>query len=277
MRDLRELAKELKEALEELRKSGQEAKRCMLYELLSSDVYDISYLTKGDSVFQAILDNIPVGVYFKAVSGEYMAVNDELCQLYGMKKEDIIGRTSYDFFPKEIADRFSEGDRLLIEGKTSERLEHRGRFPGKHDSFHIIQKQAFVKDGVVRGIIGVITDMTELKKVEDRAWASEAFFKSIFELSPMPVILINSMNMITDANSTAERVFAGLGILPGQDISELFASFSDYENAMMAKDGMARVNVIKAGGGTVEMLTMVSSSVNNGETYYAIVFVRTDI
>jgi len=233
------------------------------------------FLTDGD-VFQTMLDAIPVPVYYKNTTGTYLACNKALSEAYGFDRSEIVGKTAYDFFPKDTAEAFAEGDRALIQECSEDRVEHRGRFPGMEDGFHIIHKRAFKRSGKVEGIIGVILDMTENKKVEDTAWASEAFFKSLFETSPMPIVVINSFNMIMDMNTSAAQFFHPEAAVPGQEVSALFRYHSDFEKLMSVNGDATRVEVL-GGSGVKEMIAMVSSNVLNGEVCHAFAFIRTDI
>lgn len=277
MNDVKSMVERLKNELDKLGDSPKESDvSALITRILGCRGCDISCFLTDSDVFQTMLDAIPVPVYYKNAHGTYLACNKALCEAYGFARNDIVGKTAYDFFPRDTADSFADGDRALIQDCSEERVEHRGRFPGMDDGFHIIHKRAFKRSGKVEGIIGVILDMTENKRVEDTAWASEAFFKSLFETSPMPIVVINSFNMIMDMNTSAVQFFHPEAAVPGQEISALFRYHSDFEKLMSASGSGTRVEVLGSGGVT-EMIAMVSSNVLNGETCHAFAFVRTDI
>ena len=277
MNDVKTMIERLKTELDLLGDNPQQENvSAVITDVLGCRGCDISCFMTDSDVFQTMLDTIPVPVYYKNTVGTYLACNRALCEAYGFLRTDIVGKTAYDFFPKDTADAFAVGDNALIQDASEERLEHRGRFPGMEDSFHVIHKRAFKRNGKVEGIIGVILDMTEIKKVEDTAWASEAFFKTLFETAPMPIVVINSFNMIMDMNTSAAQFFNPETAVPGQEISALFRYHSDFEKVMSADGSAIRVEVL-GGSGVNEMIAMVSSDILNGETCYAIAFVRTDI
>ncbi|MCD8552741.1 PAS domain-containing protein [Seleniivibrio sp.] len=277
MNDVKAMIERLKKELDLLGDNPQqEDVSAVITEILGCRGCDISCFMTDSDVFQTMLDTIPVPVYYKNTTGRYLACNKALCEAYGFARTDIVGKTAYDFFPKDVADSFAVGDKALIHDASEERLEHRGRFPGMEDSFHIIHKRAFKRNGNVEGIIGVILDMTEIKKVEDTAWASEAFFKTLFETAPMPIVIINGFNMIMDMNSSAAQMFDPVATVPGQEISSLFRYHSDFEKVMSADGGAIRVEILGSAG-VEEVVAMVSSNVLNGEICYAFAFIRTDI
>lgn len=118
-----------------------------------------------------IVDNLPGSVYWKSRDGIYLSINQSsiesmrnmgfLCQA-----QDIIGKTDYDLFPKEIADQFRNHDLQVIEsGQTSIREE----IVSLKDKTFIqlsIKAPFFDKKGAIEGIIGNIIDITYLKQIE---------------------------------------------------------------------------------------------------------------
>ncbi|MCX7650889.1 MAG: PAS domain-containing protein, partial [Flavobacteriales bacterium] len=67
---------------------------------------------------QAIL-NVSQDIFFlKDQDFRFVFVNDAFCRFYQVKREDVIGKTDYDFLPKELADKYHYLDREAIEGKV---------------------------------------------------------------------------------------------------------------------------------------------------------------
>ncbi|NVM25649.1 MAG: PAS domain S-box protein, partial [Desulfobacterales bacterium] len=60
-------------------------------------------LRESEGRLQAILDNTTAAIYLKDTRGRYMLANRHFEILSNMKREDVIGKTDYDIFPKEIA------------------------------------------------------------------------------------------------------------------------------------------------------------------------------
>lgn len=238
---------------------------------------DTSCFVDDDNLFQSILDNIPIPVYYKNTKGVYLACNNALGELYGLPRNEIAGRTAYDFFPKVVADGFAESDKKLLEERTKTSAEYHGDRSGKGDGFHVIYKTVFIRNGEVDGIIGVITDFTEHKMMEDRAWASEAFFKSLFERSPLPLVLVNSLGFIVDLNTTAANFFFCSDTLAGQEFSNIFCTYGDFEKVFKSDSDTQRVMIYNSAGEKQEVVAMRSSSELNGELFQAVAFVRTDI
>jgi diguanylate cyclase (GGDEF)-like protein/PAS domain S-box-containing protein len=118
---------------------------------------------------QTLLNTIPTPVFYKGVDGRYMGCNKAFEDFVGRSIEDIIGKTVYDMGPKDIADKYYDKDLELLEqpGKQSYEWKVKTRDGELRD---VIFNKATFKDseGKVAGIIGVITDITDRKGIEEK-------------------------------------------------------------------------------------------------------------
>ncbi len=65
------------------------------------------------------MDNIPDVVYFKDVKGRLIWVNQAHAKGLGLKPEQVIGKTDFDIFPKERAERMIKDDQYVMKtGKS---------------------------------------------------------------------------------------------------------------------------------------------------------------
>ncbi len=117
---------------------------------------------------QLLIDNIPSPVFFKDLNGLYRGCNKALGEFLGRPQEEIIGKTVFEIYPKELADKYLQMDQELF------------RHPGRQDYEFMMDKhdgarRAFIftkatfgdSNGKVAGLIGVMTDITERKRSEE--------------------------------------------------------------------------------------------------------------
>ena len=67
-----------------------------------------------------IVQNLPGSIYWKNKNGLYLGNNDyakRLMKVLGLET-DVIGKTDYDIFPKEVADDFKRADLKVLSGKN---------------------------------------------------------------------------------------------------------------------------------------------------------------
>ncbi|MEY3304495.1 MAG: hypothetical protein RLZZ139_2868 [Cyanobacteriota bacterium] len=72
-------------------------------------------LTKARNFLEAIIENLPVALFVKNGRkerfGEFLLWNNTCELIFGCSKEQALGKSVYDFFPKEQSDFFHEKDR----------------------------------------------------------------------------------------------------------------------------------------------------------------------
>ena len=65
---------------------------------------------------RTIIENVPAAIYVKELSEfRYILVNHAGEQFFSRSREEIIGKTPYDFFPRDAADTIMARDRLALE------------------------------------------------------------------------------------------------------------------------------------------------------------------
>ncbi len=69
----------------------------------------------GVNLIQNFIDSCNAVIYVKDDKGRLIMVNRRFAEQVKLSKEEIIGKTDYDFAPKEDADEFRANDRKVAE------------------------------------------------------------------------------------------------------------------------------------------------------------------
>lgn len=64
-------------------------------------------LLKSEERFKAFFENSPAAIYLKDLKKCFVLVNKQFANVHGVDSEEVIGKTSFNLFPKEIAEKFS--------------------------------------------------------------------------------------------------------------------------------------------------------------------------
>lgn len=111
---------------------------------------------------KVLLDTIPNPIYYTNVLGEYIGSNMAFAKLYDRTKEEMIGKTIFDFFPSEWAQERRKSDLELLEKKGSDTFELMLHLPKKRARLFTLSKAVYSNsDGSLGGIVCVMDDMTE--------------------------------------------------------------------------------------------------------------------
>jgi diguanylate cyclase (GGDEF)-like protein/PAS domain S-box-containing protein len=119
----------------------------------------------------AIVDNVPVTVTVKdARDFRYLLVNRAAEKFFGFPRDQIVGRTVHEIFPKEAADGIHERDRKLLTTGLEVILDDRPFHVAKDGARYLNSRRLTLPDanGKPRYLLGVIEDITVLKTAEAR-------------------------------------------------------------------------------------------------------------
>lgn len=139
-------------------------------------------LSENKQLLQSIIDNTSNPIFIKKINGEYLLINKQYESLFQITNEEIIGKTDYDFLPKETADTFWNSDlevvKALRELKTEETIQ---QADGIH-TYIAVKFPLYDSAGRVYAIGGISTDITVRKKLEESLEEAGKFFNMSLDM-----------------------------------------------------------------------------------------------
>ena len=126
-----------------------------------------SLFTSADvETLRGVIDAVPHPIFVKDEQTRFFIVNEMMCSLMSRRFEDIVGRTDYDFVPKEQADVFRGNDlRVLSSGDINENEELFTDRDGGLRTIVTRKKRLILSDGR-RLLVGCITDISDFRRSE---------------------------------------------------------------------------------------------------------------
>jgi PAS domain S-box-containing protein len=124
---------------------------------------------------QQLIDTIPNPVFYKDTEGRYLGCNSAFENFTGNSMNEIIGKTVYDLAPsREWGDVYRESDLALLNKPGTQSYETSVKV-AEGDMHDVMVHKATYNDvsGEVAGLVGVITDISDLKRTEEALRASE--------------------------------------------------------------------------------------------------------
>ena len=117
-----------------------------------------------------IIENAPAPIFVKDASERrYVLVNRAGERFWGASRAEMIGKTSHEVFPKEEADLIATRDEQLLQ--SDQPLFDERQICTPHNGIRsIVSRRLIVRDsgGKPRYVVGVIEDVTERKRAEER-------------------------------------------------------------------------------------------------------------
>jgi PAS domain S-box-containing protein len=126
-------------------------------------------LRTSHALLSAVVEGIPDAVFVKDLGGRYLLVNGVAAGTIrgpGAAAEDIIGRDDTEFFSPEVAEALMELDQLIVETGEVRVAEELVPLDGEDKVYLSTKAPCRDHRGEIIGVIGVSTDITEIKEVE---------------------------------------------------------------------------------------------------------------
>ncbi|HOW96471.1 MAG TPA: CHASE4 domain-containing protein [Kiritimatiellia bacterium] len=144
----------------------------------------LDLVAESHRFLDSIIENIPNMIFIKdARELRFVRFNRAGEDLLGTTREELIGRSDRDIFPKEQADFFIAKDREVLEGRKpldipEERLQTRRK--GAR-ILHTRKVPVLNERGEPEYMLGISEDITEWKRVDEQRRATEAEMQRLLE------------------------------------------------------------------------------------------------
>ena len=125
---------------------------------------------QGTPFVRSLLNAIPMPIFYKDRLGRYLGVNQAFERFYGKTDQEMVGKTVFDVAPPELAEIYYAKDQefFINPGLQIYEANLKNVQGVLHDVvFHKVP--FYADDGTVAGMIGVIVDITEQKRLEREA------------------------------------------------------------------------------------------------------------
>ncbi|MBI5540209.1 MAG: PAS domain S-box protein [Bacteroidia bacterium] len=125
-------------------------------------------LAQNEALLNTLVDTIPDLVWLKDEKGVYLHCNKRFENFFGASKNEIIGKTDYDFVDKELADFFRQKDKAAIAAGKPSMNEEQVTFAndGHIELLETIKTPIYAKDKQIIGVLGIAHDVTKRKQAE---------------------------------------------------------------------------------------------------------------
>lgn len=124
------------------------------------------------NVLQTVVDNIPEIIFYKDTELRYVGMNRQCENFYKERGiNEVIGKLDSELpLEKEFIDTCIKNDRIVIESKESLSFVEKAILPdGKgYQIMETIKTPIIDDNGDVQGLVGVVRDITEQKRMEER-------------------------------------------------------------------------------------------------------------
>jgi len=174
--------------------------------------------------WQSVIDTIPNPIFYKDKEGIYRGCNKGFEDYIGLKKNELIGKTVYDIAPRDLADKYHQMDSLLFRRQEKQMYEHQVKYTDGSIHDVIFYKSSYLNvDGTIAGLVGVMVDITQRKRTEERLKKSEEQIRLLLNSTAEAIYGIDLQDKCTFANPSCLRMlgYANIDQLLGKKMHQL--------------------------------------------------------
>jgi two-component system, cell cycle sensor histidine kinase and response regulator CckA len=172
-------------------------------------------LAHQEAFLRHVVDVNPHLIFAKDREGRFTLVNKAVGLLFGIDPEDMLGKTDADFNPNaEQVESFRRVDLEVLDSQQETVVAEEAITDcrGRRRWLYTIKRPVLDGSSQLDQVLGVSTDITHLKEIEDALKRSEAYFRGIFDNTSIGIAISNVSDCrFYDAN-TALQAMVGLGL-----------------------------------------------------------------
>jgi PAS domain S-box-containing protein len=144
-------------------------------------------LRQERNLFRTLIDNLPDAVYVKDKTYRKTIANTADFRNIGKQtEEEVLGKTDHDVYPPEIADKFLEDDKSVIQmgQPIINREEYLYDAEGKIHWLLTSKLPLRGEEGNISGLVGVGREITEQKKIQDSLQQERNLLRTLIDSIP---------------------------------------------------------------------------------------------
>ena len=240
-------------------------------------------LRHNEEKYRSILENMQEGYFEIDLNGNFTFFNDSLCRIDGYSKDELMGMNYRQYTDKETAIKVFQAFNRVY--KTGEFLPEINLQITRKDGTNRYTEASvsLLKDssGKPIGFRGILRDVTDRKRTEDKLREEEQRFKALAEQSSEVIVLVNREGIVTYENPAIEKALgfkpeerigvSAFNLIHPDDLKIVNNAFHTLFNDKNATVQKAEIRIRHKDGGWRTFETVAGNLIYNNIIEFAIV------
>ncbi len=197
-------------------------------------------LRNNELLYHSLVDALPQNIFRKDREGRFTFVNQLFCQTLKRRLDEILGKTDYEFFTRELAERYRADDRRVMETEVGiDQTEEHIRPDLSRIYVHVIKTPLKDASGQVIGVQGIFWDETERHRMEAKLAYERDLLRALLDNVPDAIYFKDRKSRFLRASRSLAQKF-GVGD-PEKLVGKTDFDFFTTEHAKPAYDDEQRI------------------------------------
>jgi len=167
-------------------------------------------LEHSRALYSSLVETLPVQMLRKDLEGRFTFANRAFCKLLEKPLDEILGKTDFDFYPRDLAQKYRENDRRVVAtGELFEDIE-RNEKDGRVRYVQVLKSAVRDAEGKIIGTQAVFWDVTKRKEAEAALEQERYLLHALMDNLPHNIYFKDTASRFTRINKALARWF-GLG------------------------------------------------------------------
>ncbi len=185
-------------------------------------------LKNHQAFLQQILDIVPNSIFVKDTDGYFVTISQAGAAIYGVTVEEIIGKRENEFIdisPAQMETYLLNNQRVMETGERqiypSQAIVNK---QGEERWYKTIVEPFIDTQGVIKGVIGSATDITEIKQAELEIQSQQTFLRQVIDLVPSSLFVRDMEGKLLLLNAAASIYGAIKEAIPSENVMDFMNS-----------------------------------------------------
>lgn len=241
----------------------------------------IELLQASENKYKELLENLPQKIFHKDKNSVYVSCNNNYARDLKIQPDEIAGMTDYDFYTKELAEKYRADDKRIMESGETECIEEKYIQNGQEVVVQTVKRPLKDEKGNTIGILGIFWDITERRQIEEALKESEERYRTIIEYSNDMIWTLDTEGHFLFFNKRSEEItgykledWQGKSFAPLIEKDDLTKVIGVFHKTMGGDPQQYEVSVKREDGSNITLLVNTAPIYSKGEVVGTVSFGR---
>ncbi|HKZ85424.1 MAG TPA: GAF domain-containing protein [Anaerolineae bacterium] len=149
-------------------------------------------LKSSEALYHSLVDTLPLNVFRKGRDSRFTFGNSKFRASLGVTLEELIGKSDFDFYPAELAEKYVQDDRMVMEARQGyETVEEHQPPDGERIYVQVVKTPLLDTKGEVAGTQCMFWDVSESRRAQAQAARRAVQLQTAAEVSRAASSILN--------------------------------------------------------------------------------------